>query len=105
MEILDHNYDIKDYGKVNNSKFNSDEHMNIIEETIHLEHIDTTLVNELTKIDTNGKHKINVIYPIDYLISFEEFDLLKPLLKGIISVTKQKPIKVKEDIEKDPNGI
>lgn len=88
MEILDHNYDIKDYNKINASEFNHDEHTTKIQETIILEKISGTLVQELRKINSENKTYITVVYPSDYRISFEEFDLLKPILKNKFSIIR-----------------
>ena len=90
--ILDHNYNIKDYSKIHESTYYPDEHLNTIEEIIHLEHIDpdTSLYDEIIKVPTDGFNSVKIYYPYSYTISFDEYNKIKDVLKGKISVIKSK---------------
>jgi hypothetical protein len=64
----------------------------LIIETIHLKKIKTTLVDELHKLnkEIDRVHRLDLIYPIDYSISFDEYNSLKDLLKGKVSIIRAK---------------
>lgn len=61
-------------------------------EDIILEKISESLLIELKKININQfKNKIiNIFYPFNYKISFEEYNEIKPLLNGKINIIRMK---------------
>jgi len=64
----------------------------LIIETIILKKIKGTLVQELEKLkkEIDRVQRLDIIYPIDYMISFDEYNLLKDLLKGKVSIIRAK---------------
>lgn len=64
----------------------------LIIETIHLKKIKTNLVDELKKLEKeiDRVHRLDIVYPADYAISFDEYNLLKELLKGKVSIMRAK---------------
>jgi hypothetical protein len=61
-----------------------------IQETVTLNTIDISLVQELIllKDDIEKSSSLIVYYPNDYRISFEEYNELKPLLQGKVSIIR-----------------
>jgi len=64
----------------------------LIIETIYLKKIKGTLVQELEKLkkEIDRVQRLDIVYPIDYMISFDEYNLLKDLLKGKVSIIRAK---------------
>lgn len=64
----------------------------LIIETIHLKKIKTSLVDELNKLqkEIDRVNRLDIVYPADYQISFDEYNLLKDLLKGKVSIIRAK---------------
>lgn len=64
----------------------------LIIETIHLKKIKTNLVDELNKLskEIDRVNRLDIVYPADYQISFDEYNLLKDLLKGKVSIIRAK---------------
>lgn len=64
----------------------------VVQETIIFKEIKTTLVDEVLKIvkrdDFNDIDEWFIKYPKSYKISFDEYNELKPLLNGTISITQ-----------------
>lgn len=63
-----------------------------IVETIELSHIKTSLVDELMKLEEEIERvtRLNLYYPKDYRISFDEYNELLPLLRGKVSIMRAK---------------
>lgn len=61
-------------------------------ETVIIKDIKTTLYDELIKLtdDIDSCTSMEIIYPKKYQITFDEFNDLKPLLKGKVSITRAK---------------
>lgn len=73
--------------------------MDLIIETIILKEIKTNLVHELKKLSTeiDRVHRLDVVYPCDYQISMEEYNELKDLLKGKVSILRAKEVQEVQD--------
>ena len=71
-------------------KYNPD--TKTIEETITLKEVNGSLHEELLNLsdEIDRVQHLNVIYPSDYRISFDEYNSLKELLKGKVSIIRQK---------------
>lgn len=63
---------------------------NIKIETIELTKIETTLVDEIKKLedDINRVDRIDIYYPKTYLITMDEYSELSPLLKGKVNIIR-----------------
>lgn len=63
-----------------------------VEETVNIDFIETTLVNEVKKLqdDIERVDKLTIFYPKNYNISFDEYNELKKYLKGKVSIVKSK---------------
>lgn len=88
LEMLSHNLTLK-----GSEVFQSIEEEELEkEETIVINKIQTTLVDELEKIDTTkeGIDRYNIYYPKDYRISFDEYNEMKKFFKGNISIMRKK---------------
>lgn len=96
MEHLNHNFQISptDYSQLKlwDEKAASGESDVSIIETIELNHINTTLVDELKKLEheIDRVTRLNLYYPKDYRISFDEYSILKEMLKGKVSIMRAK---------------
>lgn len=92
FEKLNHNLQIKTDDISNKSTYNSDEDSVVFVEIIELKKVKTNLVDEINNLkeDIQKATRIDIFYPKDYRISFEEYDLLKPLLKGKINIRRSK---------------
>jgi len=62
----------------------------MIIEDVFLHEIKTSLVDEIVKLedDIDKVSRMNITYPADYVISFDEYSELKHLLKGKITITR-----------------
>lgn len=93
MEHLDHNFRIRNYDFLMPPKDDEPEpkEKEIIE-NIYLKGVETNLVHELEKIeeDIERATQVNVYYPKEYRITFDEYNELKPFLKGKISIIRGK---------------
>jgi hypothetical protein len=90
IENVSHNLTIKNQDHANCSTFENEEY---IEETIILKSVKTTLADYITnslEYDIEKADRINIIYPKDYRISFDEYDELKLLLKSKICIMREK---------------
>jgi len=70
-----------------------DEHLPTeITETVYLHEMEGTLIEELHKLESHIERckRMDVYYPKDYRISFDEYNELKDLLKGKVSVMRSK---------------
>lgn len=92
MEHLNHNLQLKNFECYYDSDPDPEPEETHIIETIELSVIETNLVDELHKLSENIEKvsRLNIIYPKDYKISFEEYNELKDLLKGKISIIRKK---------------
>ena len=96
MEHLNHEFQVSptDYSQLKlwDEKAASGESEVSIVETIELKHIKTTLVDELFKLEDEIERvtRLNLYYPKDYKISFEEYSVLKEMLKGKVSIMRTK---------------
>lgn len=70
----------------------------LIQETIILTEIKTNLLDELKKLEKEIQivHRLDVIYPSDYLIHMEEYNQLRDLLKGKVSIIRAKVVHLVE---------
>jgi hypothetical protein len=86
-------YRLKNVEMINGSTY---EEPDRLIETIEIDKIDTTLVHEIQKLlKTQPSKKIiedaysvKIIYPSDYRILFDEYDLLKPFLKNKLNIVR-----------------
>lgn len=96
MELLNHNYQINpfDYSQLNlyDEKAASGHDDVSIVETIELHCIKTTLVDEIKKLESEIDRvtRLNLYYPKEYRISFDEYSVLKEMLKGKVSIMRIK---------------
>ena len=90
IESLNYNLQIKNEEQYNQSSF--EVLKNEITETIKLNNIKTTLVDEILKLQDDFEKftRVEIIYPKSYLISLDEYDKLKPLLKGKINIVRER---------------
>jgi hypothetical protein len=63
-----------------------------ITETVYLREMEGSLVDELRKLESHIERckRMDVHYPKDYRISFDEYNELKDLLKGKVSIVRSK---------------
>lgn len=96
MEFLNHNFQVNttDYSqlKLYDEKAASGETDISIVETIELKYIKTTLIDEIKKLEDEIERvtRLNLYYPKDYRISFEEYNELQNMLRGKISIMRSK---------------
>jgi hypothetical protein len=86
---LDHNLQLKYFQFINDREYDEPEVRKI--ETVHLKEIKTNLVHELLQLsETIDKvDRLDLYYPSDYRISLSEYDELKNLLKGKVSIMRE----------------
>jgi hypothetical protein len=96
MEHLNHSFQINptDYSQLklwDEKAAKAHEDVSIIE-TIELKVIKTSLVDELQRLEEEIERvtRLNLYYPKDYRISFEEYGVLKEMLKGKVSIMRAK---------------
>lgn len=87
MECVTHDYTIIQTDVNNRSTYNDEDHKNKIIEIVELNKI-TSLYDEILKFKDDSKY-INIYYPEDYRISFEEYDRIKPILNGKINIMRK----------------
>ena len=85
MESLDHNLNVK-YNHNNESTYDEMD-KEIAEKTVVL-HECIYLYDEVLKYKDDTLDRVTIMYPADYRISFEEYDSLKILLKGNITIKR-----------------
>lgn len=95
MEHLNHNLQLKGLEYTTLKLFDDsyyDTHETQIVETIYLPNSITSLTDEIKKLDEEIERvtRMNLYYPKDYKISFEEYNELKDLLKGKVSIMRAK---------------
>jgi hypothetical protein len=94
MEHLNHNMQLKADTYLPLNLYNEEREAleDKIVETIHIKAIKTTLVDEIKALsdEIDRVTAMNLYYPKDYAISFEEYEQLKPLMKGKLSVMRAK---------------
>lgn len=92
IENLGHNLQIKDGEYNNRSMWTEDDEEKQIVDTVHLTEIKESLVKEIENLQDRleGLTRLNVYYPKDYKISFDEYNELQHLLKSKISIMRAK---------------
>lgn len=91
MEHLNHNLELAIYETLVDTAYTKNyDTENSITEIIVLKNVQTDLVNELKKLEHEIERvqKLEVHYPADYRISFDEYNILKHMLKGKISIVR-----------------
>lgn len=90
MANLDHNLQLRTIQLVSDHKREAEE--TVITETVDLAKIDGTLVDEIVKLkdDIEKVDRMTINYPKDYRISFDEYNELKTMLKGKVSIVRKK---------------
>jgi hypothetical protein len=90
-ENMNHSLQLQVYELVTTDSTRFEEETTSITETVKLSEM-TSLVHELEKLeaDINKCTSMEVIYPKDYVITFEEYNELKPLLKSKVSIMREK---------------
>jgi hypothetical protein len=96
MEYLNHDVNIKssdlhvwDDRGPDPDKIAEDE----ITVTITIDTVDVDLVNEVQKLqnEIRGVERLNLYYPANYVISLDEYNRLRPVLNGNISIMRSEP--------------
>lgn len=89
MERLDHNYKIIDSNYILCSRYKPVPEKEVVE-TIHLPKINGNLINELIELqdEIDSVTALILYYPKDYRITFDEYEELKPYLKGKVSIIR-----------------
>lgn len=97
MDDLNHNLQIRNfdnyyYESPEEIEEKQEEQVKQIIETIEINVINGTLIDEINQLQDDIKKatRLNIIYPKDYKISFDEYNELKTLLKGKISIIRKK---------------
>jgi len=90
MANLDHNLQMQYFQFVNDREHVEEEPA--ISEIIHLKTIKTSLIDELNSLSETIERvdRLDIYYPHDYKISFEEYNGLKEILKGKVSIMRDK---------------
>lgn len=92
MERLNHNYQLNvlDIWAEDESVYEPE--IDKIVEIIHLDRIEESLVQEMQKLkdSIDVANRIDIYYPKDYKITFEEYDKLKLMLKSKINLMRSK---------------
>lgn len=91
MVHLNHNLELKYktyYNEVSQDTYDNEEIE--IQEKIRIKKVDTNLIDVIKnlKSEIDRVENLEIIYPNDYRISFEEYNELKELLIGKISITR-----------------
>lgn len=98
LEHLNHDLQLKSQYIWNQAHFNDDEEIqNLINNSkitkiIKLEKIDNTLKDELIKLSDiiNASNRVEITYPKNYTITFDEYNELRNLLKSKVNLIKSK---------------
>lgn len=94
IKQLDHNLQLKNYELIDESAYNPNSFNEYIpiKETIELKTIDINLKHEIENLkdDIDRVDELIVKYPADYRISFDEYNDIKDLLKGKVSIIRSK---------------
>lgn len=90
MEKLNHNYELQYTSYHNEIQQSSYQEGNVISEKIELQVIESSLLDEIIALSSEAERvqKLEIVYPHDYRISFDEYNELKHHLKGKISITR-----------------
>lgn len=95
MEHLNHSFQVNptDYSALNlhNDRAAKEADITIVE-TIELKHIETSLVQELLKLkdEISRVNRLDLYYPHDYRITFDEYNIIKEMLDGKVSIMRSK---------------
>ena len=95
MANLDHNLQIHNHELINSPSYIEENVTNIDNENTFLYEIDeisVSLYDEIKNIpiDVAKYERVDVLYPKEYRITFDEYNELKDLLKGKISIVRKK---------------
>ncbi|QAU04570.1 hypothetical protein Va1_290 [Vibrio phage Va1] len=90
MEKLNHNYELQYtsyYNEIDNESYKIG---NVISEKIVVKEISTNLLDVVKELSSEAERvqSLEIVYPHDYRISFDEYNILKDYLKGKISITR-----------------
>jgi hypothetical protein len=90
-ENMNHSLQLQVYELVTSDPERYREEVTQITESVSLSNI-TSLVDEIKKLEADIKKctAMEIFYPKDYVITFEEYDELKPLLKSKVSIMRKK---------------
>ena len=88
MEHLNHNLQLKIYDTIKSPVEEQPQETKI--KTVHLKKIEESITQEIIKHsqDIDEYDRINIYYPKNYKISFDEYNDIKPLLKNKISIMR-----------------
>jgi len=96
LEILNHNLDIKDYEKNNNSKYLNEDHESRIEHVVKLDIIPNSIIDEVKLLrEKFPDDYIKLIYPDDYNITLSEYNDLRKYLNKFSILKNSKLLKSK----------
>ncbi len=90
MEKLNHNYELQYTSYHNEIDQGSYEISDVISEKIEIKEIKTNLIDVIKGLCSEAERvqSLEIVYPHDYRITFDEYNLLKDHLKGKISITR-----------------
>jgi hypothetical protein len=93
MELLDHDLTpkISEFHVWEDRGLTPTDEEKIAVETIHIKKIKTNLVDYIKNLETDvdSFDRIDIYYPKDYSILMDEYNELRPLLKGKISIMRE----------------
>jgi hypothetical protein len=91
LEMVSHNLTLKNNEELKQSTYEENYKIDIVE-TIHIHNIKNNLIDEIEKLNLEKDEvdHYDIFYPKEYRISFEEYNNLKPFLKGKVSIIKEK---------------
>lgn len=92
MEMLNHNLQLNNNYEIFRESVYLPKEEKQIHETVELNTIKTTLVDELKALhdDIERVTRLDVYYPKEYSITFDEYNELKDMLKGKVSIMRKK---------------
>ena len=92
MELLNHNLQLNNNYEIFRESVYLPREEKQIHETVELNTIKTTLVDELKALhdDIERVTRLDVYYPKEYSITFDEYNELKDMLKGKVSIMRKK---------------
>lgn len=93
MANLEHSLQLKCYELVQNpDQENTIDESNLNIKTIDIDYIHNTLIEELEDLlnDSTNFDRVDILYPKEYRITFEEYNELKEILKGNINIMRKK---------------
>jgi len=93
IERINYDFEIKNYGASDKNTYNIPSNWDAktkVTENIYIDEIKTSLIDELYSLKETIERVniLNVFYPFDYEISFEEYNNLKDILKGNVNIIR-----------------